>query len=86
MIFSIFIFYNFINYGFLLGPRIILNKTITNFDLTNKVSDIQSLLFAGKGRLGFLGYSPWYLFIFLLFIWKWKKQVNTLKFGYLPLF
>ncbi|EJP17978.1 putative membrane protein [Leptospira interrogans str. FPW2026] len=79
LIFSIFIFYNFINYGFLLGPRILLNKTITNFDLTNKVSDIQSLLFAGKGRLGFLGYSPWYLFIFLLFIWKWKKTSQYVK-------
>ncbi|EMO29257.1 hypothetical protein LEP1GSC170_4347 [Leptospira interrogans serovar Bataviae str. HAI135] len=63
-----------------------MNKTITNFDLENKVSDIQSLLFAGKGRLGFLGYSPWYFFIVLFFIYKWKKQANTLKFGYSLLF
>ncbi|EKO52047.1 LA_3751/LA_3752 family putative glycosyltransferase [Leptospira kirschneri] len=79
LIFSIFIFYNFLNYGFLLGPRIILNKTIANFDLTNKMSDIQSLLFAGNGRLGFLGYSPWYFFIVLFFIWKWKKTSQYVK-------
>ncbi|EQA73505.1 LA_3751/LA_3752 family putative glycosyltransferase [Leptospira noguchii] len=79
LVFSIFVLYNFLNYGFLFGPRIILNKTITSFDLENKVSDIQSLLFSGKGRLGFLGYSPWYFFIVLFFIYKWKKTSQYVK-------
>ncbi|EMY79290.1 putative membrane protein [Leptospira weilii serovar Ranarum str. ICFT] len=77
--FSIFVLYNFINYDSILGPRISSNDTILDLDFATKISDIQSLLFAGSGRLGLLGYCPWYFFIVLFGIWKWKKTNENVK-------
>lgn len=77
--FSIFVLYNYINYDSILGPRISSNDTIADLDVVIKISNIRSLLFAGNGRLGLLGYCPWYFFIVLFGIWKWKKTNENVK-------
>ncbi|TGK30635.1 hypothetical protein EHQ05_06740 [Leptospira yasudae] len=79
LIFSTFVLYNFLNYGSFLGPRVSSNQSISDFNFSVKVSSIQSLLFAGNGRLGFFGYSPWYVFILLFGFWKWKKASESVR-------
>ncbi|MGJ4753440.1 LA_3751/LA_3752 family putative glycosyltransferase [Leptospira kmetyi] len=78
VVFSTFILYNFLNYDSLLGPRVASNEEISDLNFFIKFSDIQSLLVAGNGRLGFFGFSPWYLFLLLFGFLKWKSlQENT---------
>ncbi|TGM09552.1 hypothetical protein EHQ76_02015 [Leptospira barantonii] len=79
LIFTTFVLYNYLNYDSFLGPRVASNRTIAVFDLAAKISSVKSLLLAGNGRLGLFGYSPWYLFIVLFGIWKWKNSGENVR-------
>ncbi|PJZ42095.1 hypothetical protein CH370_07540 [Leptospira kmetyi] len=79
LIFATFVLYNFLNYDSFLGPRVASNRTIAVFDLAAKISSVKSLIFAGNGRLGLLGYSPWYLLIVLFGLWKWKVSSESAR-------
>lgn len=79
LIFSTFVLYNFLNYDSFLGPRVTSNRTIAVFDLVTKISSVKSLLLAGNGRLGLLGYSPWYAFILSFCVWKWKRATESVR-------
>ncbi|MBM9578198.1 hypothetical protein JWG45_13655 [Leptospira sp. 201903070] len=77
ILFSAFVIYNSIHYDSLLGPRVASNHSILNFDWLTKISSIRSLLVSGNGRVGFFGYSPWYLFVIGFCIWNWNKILES---------
>ncbi|TGK35343.1 hypothetical protein EHQ12_15415, partial [Leptospira gomenensis] len=72
--FLLFMIFNNIQYGSVLGSRITSesNRTIFEFDALKKLSDVKSLLFFGNQRIGFFGFSPWYLFMILFFPLRWS--------------
>ncbi|XDD50596.1 hypothetical protein AB3N59_01965 [Leptospira sp. WS92.C1] len=79
ILFGAFIFYNFIMYDSLLGPRIVSNQSILNFDPSTKIISTKGLLIGGNGRMGFFGYSPWYLLILFFCVLKWSQLKENSK-------
>ncbi|MBM9500057.1 hypothetical protein JWG44_07320 [Leptospira sp. 201903071] len=77
ILFSSFVIYNFIHYDSFFGPRVASNHSILDFDWSTKFGSIQSLLISGNGRVGFFGYSPWYIFVIGFCIWNWNKILKS---------
>ncbi|MDV6236639.1 hypothetical protein CH379_013495 [Leptospira ellisii] len=85
--FVLFMIFNSVQYGSVLGSRISSesNRSIFEFDPLKKLSDIKSLLFFGNQRIGFFGFSPWYLLLIVPFLLRWSRirffdKVLTLAF------
>jgi hypothetical protein len=71
----LYIGFNFIDYGNLLGPRYIINESGI-FSLSDKLEAMKSLFLFGGIRLGFFGYTPAFIGVLtVLFIPKYRRQL-----------
>ncbi|MCZ8156727.1 MAG: hypothetical protein O9264_11440 [Leptospira sp.] len=76
----VFFLYNYHHFGHPLGMRYLSNRVGILNQIDDRLSIISSLLFFNKVRLGFFGFMPIFLIVFILCLLSWKHLPKKEKF------
>ncbi|EPG75667.1 hypothetical protein LEP1GSC058_0600 [Leptospira fainei serovar Hurstbridge str. BUT 6] len=78
-----FFLFNYFDYGHPLGPRYLINREGLSVPFLVRLDWAKSLLFLGGFKLGYFGYMPAALILFMILLFSWRKlsRSNRLIFG-----